>query len=136
MINILLNSRDEFINLDPSKVIFFEADGNYTHVTFQNGYRTMLFVALSKIEKLLAMQMRKPEQDAKEETFIRIGRKYIIHRSYVFKVDIPHQRLLLSDMQHTQVYTLNIAKEALKQLKLILTDSTGGKQRSENTHNE
>ncbi|MDR0895221.1 MAG: LytTR family transcriptional regulator [Prevotellaceae bacterium] len=118
MLNILLNSRDELINLDPSKVIFFEADGNYTHVTFRNDYRTLLYVALAKIEKLLALSV----QD-NDKSFIRIGRKYIINRTYVFRIDIPHQRLLLSDMHRTQVYTLTLAKEALKELKLIFINN-------------
>ena len=33
---IYLNSRDEFLRVDITKIVYFEADGNYTHIILNN----------------------------------------------------------------------------------------------------
>lgn len=47
---------------------------------------------------------------------MRIGKRFIINRDYVFNIDCAHQRLVLSDMQ-TFAFSLPVSKEALKKMK-------------------
>ncbi|GHU57779.1 hypothetical protein FACS189411_12080 [Bacteroidia bacterium] len=107
MLNLLFNTRDEQTKVDLAKVVYFEADGNYTHVIFMNNYKATISVGLTKIEKLLEMQLKdNPGQ-------------YIVNRSFIFQINILKQKLLLSNMEHMPVFSLSIAKEALKKLRDI-----------------
>ena len=50
---------------------------------------------------------------------IRIGKSLIINRNYVYYINIPKQKLTLSDAA-TFSHTVVASKEALKQLKELL----------------
>ena len=51
--------------------------------------------------------------------FIRIGKSLIINRSYIYYINVPKQKLILSDVA-TFNHTVVASKEALKQLKELL----------------
>ena len=51
--------------------------------------------------------------------FIRIGKSLIINRSYIYYINVPKQKLILSDIA-TFNHTVAASKEALKQLKELL----------------
>ena len=51
--------------------------------------------------------------------FIRIGKSLIINRSYIYYINVPKQKLILSDVA-TFNHTVAASKEALKQLKELL----------------
>ncbi|MDR1919319.1 MAG: LytTR family transcriptional regulator [Tannerellaceae bacterium] len=112
MLNLLFNTRDEQTKIDLSKVVYFEAEGNYTRIVFVNSYKATISVSLSKIEKLLDTQLT-----GNAGQFIRIGRQYIVNRAFIFQINLLKQKLLLSDMENMPVFSLSIAKEALKKLK-------------------
>lgn len=59
------------------------------------------------------------------ETFIRIGRQLIINRSYIYKINVNKQQLVMSDMMLNQAFTLSASKEALKQLKEYMEKTSG-----------
>ena len=112
---LLFNTRDEFTKVELNKVVYFEADGNYTHIVFTNSYKATITLGLCKIEQLLETQLREQAQQ-----FIRIGKRYIINRRFILQIIPLRQKLLLSDMVHETVFALTISKEALKTLKEVI----------------
>lgn len=56
-------------------------------------------------------------------TFIRIGKRFIVNKRYICKVNIPKQRLVITDYDRF-TFQLPISRDALKQLKALITLST------------
>lgn len=108
---IFFNSRDNLLRLDVGRIAYFEADGNYTTIVTKNKLKVQVGVSLSSMEKALSEQLKE-----KASVFMRIGKRFIINREYVFNIDCAHQRLVLTDME-TFVYSLSISKDALKKMK-------------------
>lgn len=113
---LFFNTRDEMIKVKLDRVAYFEADSNYCHVMFINGAKATLLTSLVNIEKLLSERFK--DDNA---LFIRIGRRYIINRQYIFQINLVRQRLMLSDYACPNVIELTISKESLKNLKLLYT---------------
>lgn len=111
---LFFNTRDELIKVKLDRVAYFEADSNYCHVVFINGARATLLTSLVNIETLLDERFR-----GDSPMFIRIGKRYIINRLYIFQINIPLQKLVLSDFTSPAIFELNISKEALRNLKLL-----------------
>lgn len=111
---LLFQTRDELIKVDLSCVVYFESDGNYTKVVFLNECSIIVLTNLGNIEKLLDENL-----SGKVNMFIRIGRQYIINSKMIFRIDILHQHLILSDCLHRAMFTLSVGKEALKNLKTL-----------------
>lgn len=112
--HILFQTRDELINVDLSKVVYFEADGNYTKVVFINNLSMVVLTNLGNVEKLLDNVLK-----GKNNLFVRIGRQFIVNSKMIIKIDILHQRLFLSDCINPNVFTLSASKDALKNLKTL-----------------
>lgn len=74
----------------------------------------MVSYQLGQIEKLISFQL-----GSEGAVFIRIGKSLIINRSYIYYINIPKQKLILSDV-NTFNHTVTASKEALKQLKELL----------------
>jgi DNA-binding LytR/AlgR family response regulator len=58
-------------------------------------------------------------------TFIRIGKQLIINRTYIFKINVNKQQLVMSNAEVNQAFTLQASKEALKQLKALIESEEG-----------
>ncbi len=109
---LYINSRDELFKLDISKVVFFEADGNYTHFMMSHGkLKGSVCMSLSQMQKLLSVSLK----DA-ASNFARIGKRYIVNLNYVYQISVLNQKLVLSDGERF-VFHLSVSKEALKELK-------------------
>lgn len=108
---IFFNSRDSLLRLDVERIAYFEADGNYTTVVTKNKLKVQVGLSLSRMETSLSEQLRE-----KASVFMRIGKRFIINRDYVFNIDCAHQRLVLSDME-TFAFSLPVSKDALKKVK-------------------
>lgn len=113
---LFFNTRDEMIKVKLGRVAYFEADSNYCHVVFINGLRATLLTSLVNIEELLNGRFQ-----GDNPMFIRIGKKYIVNRQYIFQINIPRQRLILSDYLSPNPLEISISKEALKNLKQLYT---------------
>lgn len=115
---LYFNTRDELIKVKLDRVAYFEADSNYCHVVFINGAKAILLTSLVNIENLL-------EERFKDNTsmFIRIGKRYIVNRQYIFQFNIPRQKLVLSDFSVPGVLEISISKEALKNLKQLYSNN-------------
>lgn len=109
---LYINSRDELFKLDVSKVVFFEADGNYTHFMMSHGkLKGSVCMSLTQMQSLLSLSLKE-----NATRFARIGKRYIINLNYVYQIAVLKQKLVLSDGERF-VYQLSISKEALKSLK-------------------
>lgn len=108
---LYLNSRDEFFRIDISKIVYFEADGNYTNIILNNKVKGTVCMNLSHMQEILRKNLN--ESALK---FARIGKSYIINLDYVYQIAIQRQKLELSDGENFD-YTLSISKEALKGLR-------------------
>lgn len=107
-------SRDELFRIDLSRIVFCEADGNYTRVTLVNGNVCILGLNLGKMEKMFASQAK-----SESAVFARVGKRFIINMNFLLSIHIVRQQLTLSD-QCTFSYTLDVSKDALKLLKGII----------------
>ena len=114
---IYFNSRDSLIRVDVSKIVYFEGDGNYTHIITANKVKSCLTMNLSHTEEALAAQLG---EHAKR--FMRIGKRFIVNMGYIYMVDIVKQTLTLSDNENF-VYQLPVSKEALKSVKELIVKS-------------
>ena len=56
---------------------------------------------------------------AEGNNFIRIGKSLIINRSYIYYINVPRQKLVLSDVSSFS-HTMTASKEALKSLKELI----------------
>lgn len=74
----------------------------------------MLSFQLGQIEKMIASQL-----GVEGNIFIRIGKSLIINRSYIYYINVPKQKLVLSDVE-TVNHSVTASREALKQLKEFL----------------
>lgn len=110
---LFFNSRDELLRIDISKIVYFEADGNYTNVILTNKLRNTLNMNLAQTEKALSERLKE-----KSRIFARIGKRYIINMSYVYQINLIKQRLVLSNYT-TFAFQMEVSKEALKKLKEI-----------------
>lgn len=114
---IYFNSRDELIRLPINSIVYFESDGNYTNVVTINKLRSTIGMNLGEMEKALASQL-----GTVSTIFIRIGKRYIVNRNFIYKLNIQKQMLVLSDLMHF-AFQLSISKEALKNMKQLLMES-------------
>ena len=74
----------------------------------------MISYQLGQVEKMLASQL-----GSESSAFIRIGKSLIINRSYIYYINVPKQKLTLSDVESFG-HTVAASKEALKQLKELI----------------
>lgn len=117
MDNILLfSTRDELTRIRLERVMYFEADANYTKVVFSNGVTATLLTSLVHLEKLIAGVLIE-----KNSIFVRIGKRYIINSAYLFQINVLRQRLVLSDLASPYTATLSVSKDALRRLKALYT---------------
>ena len=114
---LFLNSRDELFRMDVSKIVYFEADGNYTNFVMSDKVKGAVCMNLSEMQKLLS-------ESLKEEAsiFARVGKRHIVNLAYVYQISVLRQKLVLSDGE-VFAYALNVSKEALKTLKEMYVQS-------------
>ena len=113
---MLFSTRDELTRIRLERVMYFEADANYTKVVFPNGVTATLLTSLVHLEKLIAGVLIE-----KNSIFVRIGKRYIINSAYLFQINVLRQRLVLSDLASPYTATLSVSKDALRKLKALYT---------------
>ena len=111
---LYFNTRDELIKVKLDKVAYFEADSNYCHVVFIHGEKATLLTSLVNMEQLLSERLK-----GENPMFVRIGKRYIVNIQYIFQINIPRQRLMLTDFETAGVIEFAVSKEALKNLKQL-----------------
>lgn len=111
---IFFNSRDALLRIGIEKIVYFEADGNYTDIIMVNKLRASVCMNLGDMERALADQI-----GDKAKRFMRIGKRFIINMEYVYQVNVLKQQLVLSDYDHF-AFQVNISKDALRKMKDLM----------------
>ena len=111
---VFFNSRDELQRIEVSKIVYFEADGNYTSIVMVNKLRASVCMNLGEMEHALAEQL-----SGGQNYFMRIGKRFIINMQYVYSINVLKQQLILSDYDHF-AFQVNISKEALRKMKELM----------------
>lgn len=114
---LYLNSRDEFLRIDIRKIVFFEADGNYTNIVLVNQLKGVVCMNLARMQQVLSDRLKE-----QASIFARVGKKHIINLSYVYQINVLKQRLVLSDGDNF-TFSLEVSKEALKNLRELYVSS-------------
>lgn len=114
---IYFNSRDEFLRIDFSKIVYFAADGNYTDIILSNKVKDTIGLSMANLQTYLTDNLKE-----KARCFVRIGKSYIINVNYIHRINVLRQQLVLTDYRQA-LYQLDISKEALKKLKDVLVAS-------------
>lgn len=111
---VFFNSRDVLLRIDIDKIVYFEADGNYTDIIMVNKLRAAVCMNLGEMEQALASQV-----EDKAKKFIRIGRRFIINMNYIYQVNVLKQQLILSDYDHF-AFQVSVSKDALRKMKDLM----------------
>ena len=111
MRTLVISTSVELIRISPNNIVFISSDGNYSTLVLTDGESRVLTLQLGQLEKLIENQL-----GSAGATFIRIGRSLIINRAFVYYINLPQQKLILSDQNRIN-HTLNASKEALRTLK-------------------
>lgn len=109
MRKVCLNTRDELLIIDLDRVAFFQANGNYTRLTYISGHALMLNTGLSGVEKILAAVLPK----GVPAMFVRMGRSLIINQIYLSNINVLKQYLTLSDLE-SHHFKLTVPKKLLR----------------------
>lgn len=120
---LVFQSRDELAKFDLSKVVYFESNCNYTKVYYPNGCMLTVIASLSFIENLLTAI-----DSNVSKKFLRVGRFLIINTDYLFRINILHQQLILTDGVSPQAFTLKASKPSLRVLKNLYKDKAVGEE--------
>jgi len=111
---LIISTSNDLVRIAPDHIVYISSDGNYSTLVQTDGEMRMLSFQLGQIEKMIASQL-----GSEGNIFIRIGKSLIINRSYIYYINVPKQKLVLSDVA-TFNHTVTASREALKQLKELL----------------
>lgn len=117
--DIIISNTNELVRVKPERVVYVESDGNYSTMVLHDKTKHMFTMNLAHCQQLIEKQLGK-----EAETFIRIGKQLIVNRTYIFKININQQKLIMADMALNEAFTLSASKEALKQLKTYIESLT------------
>ena len=73
---IKLNTRSGYILIDPSEVVYCQADGNYTHIQLTRGNCEITTQNLGTVEEIFD-----------GNSFFRASRSYLLNLKYLSRVD-------------------------------------------------
>ena len=104
-------SRDELLRIEVSKVVYFEADGNYTNIVTCNKIKSTVCMNLGQMQQLLSQRLSEDSS-----TFARIGKRYIVNLNYVYKINSLKRTLALTDFSNF-LFLLEVSKDALRNHK-------------------
>ena len=113
---LYINTRDELLRLDCSKIVYMEGDGNYTNIILVNKQKASVCMNLSEMQRLLSESLKE-----RASIFARVGKRFIVNLTFVYQINVLRQALTVTDGVHF-AFQLGISKEALRQLKTIMVE--------------
>lgn len=119
---LYINTRDELLRIDCSKIVYMEGDGNYTHIVLVNKMKASVCMNLSEMQRLISENLRE-----RASIFARVGKRFIVNLNFVYQINILRQSLTVTDGVHF-AFQLGISKEALRQLKTIMVEHANKKK--------
>ncbi|MBQ6064469.1 MAG: LytTR family transcriptional regulator DNA-binding domain-containing protein [Prevotella sp.] len=127
MAKLYFNTRDELNCIETDMIAVVQANGNYSRVVYITKKEVTLTTGISKLEVTLKSYNDK-------NRFIRLGRSFIINHSYLTKVDVLKQVLVLSDNDKNEI-RVTIPKNILKSYKNAISKSIKIKEKKEDGNN-
>lgn len=112
--HLIISTSIDLVRIAPDKIVYISSDGNYSTLVQTDNEVRMLSYQLGQIEIMISSQL-----GSEGNLFIRIGKSIIINRSYIYYINVPKQKLILSDAASFN-HSVTASKEALKQLKELL----------------
>lgn len=112
--HLIISTSLDLVRIAPECIVYIASDGNYSTLVQRDGEVRMVSYQLGQIEKMISDQL-----GTDGNIFIRIGKSLIINRSFIYYINIPKQKLILSDTCSVN-HTVTASKEALKQLKELI----------------
>lgn len=115
---LVISTSVDLVRIAPDRIVYIAADGNYSTLVQADNEVRMLSFQLGQIEKMMLSQL-----GSDGNMFIRIGKSLIINRSFISYINVPKQKLTLSDVA-TFSHTVTASKEALRELKELIENET------------
>ena len=116
--HLVISKGTELLRIPAERLIYVAADGNYSYVVTQDGYKAMVLLQLGQIEDMIDEQLGE-----KGSRFSRMGRSLIINMDFVYSIDISKQTVVLSDCLHLR-HELSASREVLIKLKAYIDAMT------------
>jgi len=110
MPKIYFHSRDELTVINTDLLAAAVADGNYTKIAYITKKEFTVTIGISKVENHIK------ESTDKEHKFVRLGRSVIVNHSFLQKIDMQKQIIVLSDGS-TNELRVKVPKTILKPYK-------------------
>lgn len=123
---LYINTRNELIRLDCSKIVYMEGDGNYTNIVLINKQKVAVCMNLTHMQQFISESLR-----GRASIFARVGKRFIVNLNFIYKVQPMLQSLVVTDGVNF-AFQLGVSKEALKQLKDILVSRASNKTHMSN----
>lgn len=115
MAKLFFNTRDELVVVDSDEIAVVQANGNYSKIVTIYRKEIMLSSGISKVEQVLKSIQEKTSK------FIRVGRSLIVNHSFLQKIDLQKQQMLLSCKGNE--IRIKVSKKTLKVYKDAITVS-------------
>lgn len=115
MAKLFFNTRDELTVIDSEEIAVVQANGNYSKVLTIYRREIMLTSGISKVEQVLKSIKEKKSK------FVRVGRSLIVNHSFLQKIDLMKQVMILSG-QGNEI-KVNVSKKTLKIYKDAIAKS-------------
>ena len=115
MAKLFFNTRDELTVIDSEEIAVVQANGNYSNVLTIYRREIMLTSGISKVEQVLK------NLKEKKSKFVRVGRSLIVNHSFLQKIDLMKQVMVLSG-QGNEI-KVNVSKKTLKIYKDAIAKS-------------
>lgn len=119
MAKLFFNTRDELTVIDSEEIAVVQANGNYSKVLTIYRREIMLTSGISKVEQVLK------NLKEKKSKFVRVGRSLIVNHSFLQKIDLMKQVMVLSG-QGNEI-KVNVSKKTLKIYKDAIAKSIKNK---------
>lgn len=113
---LYINTRDELLRIDCTKIVYMEGEGNYTNIVLVNKVKASVCMNLSEMQRLLSESLRE-----RAGYFARIGKRFIVNINFIHHINVLRQSLTVTDGVHF-AFQLGISKEALKQMKALMLE--------------
>ena len=110
MAKLYFDTRDDLTCIETDMVAAVQANGNYCRVVYITKREVMITCGISKIEEILKLY------NNAHNKYIRLGRSFIINHSYLQKIDVLKQQVILSDCDKNEIRIM-IPKQVLKSYK-------------------
>lgn len=126
MAYLYINTRDELLRIDCSKIVYIEGDGNYTTIVLVNNLKVSVCMNLAEMQRLISDKLQE-----QASFLVRIGKRFIVNANFIHRINVLHQSLTVTDGIHF-AFQLGISKEALKHLKTLMLNYANNQSDTQN----